>query len=385
MNSKYLFTSESVSEGHPDKVCDIISDSIVDDFLSQENPENSRVAMETLVTTNKVVMAGEVRGPEGYTCNYESLARKAVKEIGYEQEGFHWEKFSFDCSGVHSQSADIAMGVDASGNKDQGAGDQGIMFGYACRETPSLMPAPIYYSHKILEEMAIKRKKGETPGIQPDSKSQVTLQYKNGNPEKCTKVVVSTQHDENLDQQGVSEIIIPIIKNILPQEWISNETEILINPTGKFVIGGPDGDTGLTGRKIIVDTYGGAAPHGGGAFSGKDPTKVDRSAAYIARYIAKNIVAASIADKCTLQLAYAIGVSDPLSIYVDTHGTSKMSDDELIKKITANIDLTPRGIRDHLNLHKPIYKKSAAYGHFGRDAESNGAFSWENVDLVNKF
>ncbi len=385
MSSKYLFTSESVSEGHPDKVCDIISDSIVDDFLSQENPENSRVAMETLVTTNKVVMAGEVRGPEGYTCNYESLARKAVKEIGYEQDGFHWEKFSFDCSGVHSQSADIAMGVDASGNKDQGAGDQGIMFGYACRETPSLMPAPIYYSHKILEEMAIKRKKGETPGIQPDSKSQVTLQYKNGNPEKCTKVVVSTQHDENLDQQGVSEIIIPIIKNILPQEWISNETEILINPTGKFVIGGPDGDTGLTGRKIIVDTYGGAAPHGGGAFSGKDPTKVDRSAAYIARYIAKNIVAASIADKCTLQLAYAIGVSDPLSIYVDTHGTSKMSDDDLIKKITANIDLTPRGIRDHLNLHKPIYKKSAAYGHFGRDAESNGAFSWENVDLVNKF
>ena len=385
MSSKYLFTSESVSEGHPDKVCDIISDSIVDDFLSQENPENSRVAMETLVTTNKVVMAGEVRGPEGYTCNYESLARKAVKEIGYEQDGFHWEKFSFDCSGVHSQSADIAMGVDASGNKDQGAGDQGIMFGYACRETPSLMPAPIYYSHKILEEMAIKRKKGETPGIQPDSKSQVTLQYKNGNPEKCTKVVVSTQHDENLDQQGVSEIIIPIIKNILPQEWISNETEILINPTGKFVIGGPDGDTGLTGRKIIVDTYGGAAPHGGGAFSGKDPTKVDRSAAYIARYIAKNIVAASIADKCTLQLAYAIGVSDPLSIYVDTHDTSKMSDDDLIKKITANIDLTPRGIRDHLNLHKPIYKKSAAYGHFGRDAESNGAFSWENVDLVNKF
>tara|TARA_B100001248_G_scaffold140793_1_gene105723 strand:+ start:98 stop:1255 length:1158 start_codon:yes stop_codon:yes gene_type:complete len=385
MSSKYLFTSESVSEGHPDKVCDIISDSIVDDFLSQENPENSRVAMETLVTTNKVVMAGEVRGPEGYACNYESLAREAVKEIGYEQEGFHWEKFSFDCSGVHSQSADIAMGVDASGNKDQGAGDQGIMFGYACRETPSLMPAPIYYSHKILEEMAIKRKKGETPGIQPDSKSQVTLQYKNGNPEKCTKVVVSTQHDENLDQQGVSEIIIPIIKNILPQEWISNETEILINPTGKFVIGGPDGDTGLTGRKIIVDTYGGAAPHGGGAFSGKDPTKVDRSAAYIARYIAKNIIAASIADKCTLQLAYAIGVSDPLSIYVDTHGTSKMSDDDLIKKITANIDLTPRGIRDHLNLHKPIYKKSAAYGHFGRDAESNGAFSWENVDLVNKF
>ena len=384
MSNKYLFTSESVSEGHPDKVCDIISDSVVDDFLSQENPENSRVAMETLVTTNKVVMAGEVRGPENYGCDYETLARNAVKEIGYEQEGFHWEKFSFDCSGVHSQSADIAMGVDASGNKDQGAGDQGIMFGYACKETPSLMPAPIYYSHKILEEMAFKRKKGETPGIQPDSKSQVTLQYNNGSPEKCTKIVVSTQHDENLDQRGVSEIIIPIIKNIMPEEWISNETEILINPTGKFVIGGPDGDTGLTGRKIIVDTYGGAAPHGGGAFSGKDPTKVDRSAAYITRYIAKNVVASGIADKCTLQLAYAIGVSDPLSIYVDTHGTTQMSDEDLIQKITSNIDLTPRGIRDHLNLHKPIYKKSAAYGHFGREAESDGSFSWENIDLAKK-
>ena len=384
MSNNYLFTSESVSEGHPDKVCDIISDSVVDDFLSQENPENSRVAMETLVTTNKVVMAGEVRGPENYKCDYETLARNAVKEIGYEQEGFHWEKLSFDCSGVHSQSADIAMGVDASGNKDQGAGDQGIMFGYACKETPSLMPAPIYYSHKILEEMALKRKKGETPGIQPDSQSQVTLQYNNGSPEKCTKIVVSTQHDENLDQRGVSEIIIPIIKNIMPEEWISNETEILINPTGKFVIGGPDGDTGLTGRKIIVDTYGGAAPHGGGAFSGKDPTKVDRSAAYITRYIAKNVVASGIADKCTLQLAYAIGVSDPLSIYVDTHGTSQMSDEDLIKKITSNIDLTPRGIRDHLNLHKPIYKKSAAYGHFGREAESDGSFSWENIDLAKK-
>ena len=384
MSNKYLFTSESVSEGHPDKVCDIISDSVVDDFLDQENPENSRVAMETLVTTNKVVIAGEVRGPEGYECDYERLARDAVREIGYEQEGFHWEKFSFDCSGVHSQSADIAMGVDASGNKDQGAGDQGIMFGYACKETPSLMPAPIYYSHKILEDMAIKRKNGETPGIQPDSKSQVTLKYNNGSPEKCTKIVVSTQHDENLDQQGVSEIIIPIIKNIMPEQWISDETEILINPTGKFVIGGPDGDTGLTGRKIIVDTYGGAAPHGGGAFSGKDPTKVDRSAAYITRYIAKNVVASGIADKCTLQLAYAIGVSDPLSIYVDTHGTSKMSNDDLIKKITTSINLTPGGIRDHLNLHRPIYKKSAAYGHFGREAESDGSFSWEKLDLAEK-
>ncbi len=385
MSKKYLFTSESVSEGHPDKVCDIISDSVVDDFLSQINPENCRVAMETLVTTNKVVMAGEVRGPENYECDYETLARNAVKEIGYEQEGFHWEKFSFDCSGVHSQSADIAMGVDASGNKDQGAGDQGIMFGYACKETPSLMPAPIYYSHKILEDMATKRKNGETPGIQPDSKSQVTLQYENGIPQKCTKIVVSTQHDENLDQQGVSEIIIPIIKNVMPEQWITSDTEILINPTGKFVIGGPDGDTGLTGRKIIVDTYGGAAPHGGGAFSGKDPTKVDRSAAYITRYIAKNVVASGIADKCTLQLAYAIGVSDPLSIYVDTHGTSKMSDDDLIKKITSKIDLSPRGIRDHLNLHKPIYKKSAAYGHFGREDEADGSFSWEKIDLAKEF
>ena len=384
MNNKYLFTSESVSEGHPDKVCDIISDSVVDDFLSQENPENCRVAMETLVTTNKVVMAGEVRGPDNYQCDYEALARDAVKEIGYEQDGFHWEKFSFDCSGVHSQSADIAIGVDASGNKDQGAGDQGIMFGYACKETSSLMPAPIYYSHKILEHMAVKRKKGQTPGIQPDSKSQVTLQYENGSPQNCTKIVVSTQHDENLDQKSVSDIIVPIIKNIMPEEWMSNETEILINPTGKFVIGGPDGDTGLTGRKIIVDTYGGAAPHGGGAFSGKDPTKVDRSAAYIARYIAKNVVASGIADKCTLQLAYAIGVSDPLSIYVDTHGTSDMSDDELINKITSNVDLTPRGIRDHLNLHRSIYKKSAAYGHFGRDSEDDGSFSWEKIDLANK-
>ena len=340
--------------------------------------------METLVTTNKVVMAGEVRGPENYKCNYEELARNAVKEIGYEQEGFHWDKFSFDCSGVHSQSADIAMGVDASGNKDQGAGDQGIMFGYACKETPSLMPAPIYYSHKILEQMAHDRKNNKTEGIQPDSKSQVTLQYVDGLPNKCTKIVVSTQHNENLDQHAVGEIIIPIIKKIMPEEWMNQETQILINPTGKFVIGGPDGDTGLTGRKIIVDTYCGASPHGGGAFSGKDPTKVDRSAAYIARYISKNVVASGIADKCTLQLAYAIGVSEPLSIYVDTHGTSKMSNEELIKKITSNVDLTPSGIRDHLNLHKPIYKKTAAYGHFGRDPSDDGSFSWEKIDLANK-
>ena len=382
MTKEYLFTSESVSEGHPDKVCDIISDSIVDDFLSQENPENARVAMETLVTTNKVVIAGEVRGPEGYNCNYEELARNAVKEIGYEQDGFHWKNLSFDSSGVHSQSADIAMGVDASGNKDQGAGDQGIMFGYACKETPSLMPAPIYYSHKILELMASERKSGNTIGIQPDSKSQVTLKYKNGEPEICTKIVVSTQHDAELDQQAVSDLVIPLIKTVMPQEWIDNNTEILINPTGKFVIGGPDGDTGLTGRKIIVDTYGGAAPHGGGAFSGKDPTKVDRSAAYASRYLAKNIVAAGLCDQCTIQLSYAIGVAKPLSIYVNTQGTNKIDEAKIEAAIPEIMNLSPRGIREKLQLNKPIYEQTAAYGHFGRTHDSStGAFSWEGLDL----
>ena len=361
-------------------MCDIISDSIVDDFLSQEIPENARVAMETLVTTNKVVIAGEVRGPEGYNCNYEELARNAVKEIGYEQDGFHWKNLSFDSSGVHSQSADIAMGVDASGNKDQGAGDQGIMFGYACKETPSLMPAPIYYSHKILELMASERKSGNTIGIQPDSKSQVTLKYKNGEPEICTKIVVSTQHDAELDQQAVSDLVIPLIKTVMPQEWMDNNTEILINPTGKFVIGGPDGDTGLTGRKIIVDTYGGAAPHGGGAFSGKDHTKVDRSAAYAARYIAKNVVASKIADKCLIQLAYAIGVSKPLSIYVDLFDNDEEKNKHVEKLISENFDLSPRGIREMLGLNKPIYEKSAAYGHFGREPEGDGSFSWEKTD-----
>ena len=385
MTKEYLFTSESVSEGHPDKVCDIISDSIVDDFLSQENPENSRVAMETLVTTNKVVIAGEVRGPEGYNCNYEELARNAVKEIGYEQDGFHWKNLSFDSSGVHSQSADIAMGVDASGNKDQGAGDQGIMFGYACKETPSLMPAPIYYSHKILELMASERKSGNTIGIQPDSKSQVTLKYKNGEPEICTKIVVSTQHDAELDQQAVSDLVIPLIKTVMPQEWMDNNTEILINPTGKFVIGGPDGDTGLTGRKIIVDTYGGAAPHGGGAFSGKDPTKVDRSAAYASRYLAKNIVASKISDRCLIQLAYAIGVSKPLSIYVNLFTNDEEQNRHVEKLIRENFDLSPRGIREMLSLNKPIYQKTAAYGHFGREPESDGSFSWEKTDKSNIF
>jgi S-adenosylmethionine synthetase len=382
MNKNYLFTSESVSEGHPDKVCDIISDYIVDDFLSQKNPENSRVALETLVTTNQVVVAGEVRGPEGYDCDYEKLARDAVKGIGYEQDNFHWKHFNFTPY-VHSQSADIAMGVDSGEEKDQGAGDQGIMFGYACKETPSLMPAPIFYSHKILQNLANARKDKTITGIQPDSKSQVTLRYENEKPVECTEVVVSTQHDEGMSVEDVSNIVMPFIKDILPEEWLKN-TIYHINPTGNFVIGGPDGDSGLTGRKIIVDTYGGASPHGGGAFSGKDPTKVDRSAAYITRYIAKNIVAADLAEKCTIQLAYAIGVSRPLSFYINTHETGKVDSETLIKKINSIVDLTPSGIRDHLNLHKPIYKTSAAYGHFGREPGDDGSFSWEKTDLVDQ-
>ena len=382
MDKEYLFTSESVSEGHPDKVCDIISDYIVDDFLSQPNSENWRVALETLVTTNQVVVSGEVRGPDGFQCDYESLARAAVKEIGYEQEKFHWENFNFT-SFVHGQSGDIAMGVDAKDNKDQGAGDQGIMFGYACKETPVLMPAPIYYSHLILRNLAEARKKNKINGIQPDSKSQVTLKYNDSNPVECTEVVVSTQHDKDLELSDVEEIVTPFIKEAIPEDWLKN-AQFHINPTGRFETGGPDGDTGLTGRKIIVDTYGGAAPHGGGAFSGKDPTKVDRSAAYIARYLAKNVVAADLADKCTIQLAYAIGVSRPLSFYVNTHGSGKVDSSALIKKLNSIVDLTPRGIRDHLELHKPIYKNSAAYGHFGREAGNDGSFSWEKTDLVDQ-
>ena len=382
MDKEYLFTSESVSEGHPDKVCDIISDYIVDDFLSQPNSENWRVALETLVTTNQVVVSGEVRGPDGFKCDYDSLARQAVKEIGYEQEKFHWQNFNFT-EFVHAQSGDIAMGVDSKDNKDQGAGDQGIMFGYACKETPVLMPAPIYYSHLILRNLAEARKKNLIKGIQPDSKSQVTLKYKDSSPIECTEVVVSTQHDEDLELSDVEEIVTPFIKEAIPEDWLK-KTQFHINPTGRFVTGGPDGDTGLTGRKIIVDTYGGAAPHGGGAFSGKDPTKVDRSAAYISRYLAKNIVAADLADKCTIQLAYAIGVSRPLSFYVNTHGSGKIDNNVLIKKLNDIVDLTPRGIRDHLELHKPIYKSSAAYGHFGREAGTDGSFSWEKTDLVDQ-
>ncbi|WP_374371621.1 methionine adenosyltransferase [Dongia sp.] len=379
-NSSYLFTSESVSEGHPDKVCDRISDSIVDLYLGAE-PE-ARVACETLATTNKVVLAGEVRGPASIT--HEKLietARAAIKDIGYEQEGFHWKTASIDCY-VHAQSAHIAQGVDAAGNKDEGAGDQGIMFGYACKETPVLMPAPLQYSHQILKLMADARHSGKVKGFGPDAKSQVTLAYENGKPVKATSVVVSTQHTEDLDQKAVRELVRPFVEQVLPKGWFPKEEEFYVNPTGKFVIGGPDGDTGLTGRKIIVDTYGGAAPHGGGAFSGKDPTKVDRSAAYAARYLAKNVVAAGFADKCAIQVAYAIGVSKPLSVYVNTYGTGTVDEEKIVKALSELMDLSPRGIRKHLGLNKPIYARTAAYGHFGREPEADGGFSWEKLDLV---
>ena len=376
----YLFTSESVSEGHPDKVCDRISDAVVDTFLTAE--AEARVACETLVTTNRIVLAGEVRGPSSITHQVlEDVARHAVKEIGYEQDGFHWKNATVDVH-VHSQSGDIAQGVDSSGNKDEGAGDQGIMFGYACRETPAFMPAPIYYSHAILRSLADARHSGAEPGLGPDSKSQVTLRYVDGNPVGAASIVVSTQHAEHLDQDDMREIVRPHVVNVLPDGWMCPEEEFYVNPTGRFVIGGPDGDAGLTGRKIIVDTYGGAAPHGGGAFSGKDPTKVDRSAAYAARYLAKNVVAAGLADRCTIQLAYAIGVSRPLSVYVDTHGGGRADEDELSAVMQEAVDLSPRGIREHLKLSRPIYARTAAYGHFGREPEPDGGFSWERLDLV---
>jgi S-adenosylmethionine synthetase len=376
----YLFTSESVSEGHPDKVCDRISDSVVDAFLAAD-PE-SRVAVETLCTTNRVVLAGEVRGPESVTpAVMIEGARQAIKDIGYEQDGFHWKNAIVDCY-VHSQSADIAVGVDAAGNKDEGAGDQGIMFGHAVNETEHLMPAPIYYAHRILKLLSEARRSGKEKGLGPDAKSQVTLLYENGKPVKATSVVVSTQHAKDLDQNAVREIVRPYVLKVLPQGWMCPENEFYVNPTGRFVIGGPDGDAGLTGRKIIVDTYGGAAPHGGGAFSGKDPTKVDRSAAYAARYLAKNVVGAKLADKCTIQLSYAIGVSKPLSVYVNTYGTGKVDEEKLIKTLTELMDLSPRGIRKHLKLNRPIYARTAAYGHFGREPEADGGFSWEKLDLV---
>ncbi len=378
--TNYVFTSESVAEGHPDKICDRISDAIVDTYLAAD--PQARVALETLATTNRVVLAGEVRGPASITREHlEDVARSAVKEIGYEQDGFHWRKMVVECY-VHAQSADIAVGVDAAGNKDEGAGDQGIMFGYACDETPVLMPAPIHYSHAILKSLAEARHSGAEPGLGPDAKSQVTLQYIDGKPVRATAIVVSTQHAEHLSQEEVREIVRPHVVNVLPEGWMCDEKEFYVNPTGRFVIGGPDGDCGLTGRKIIVDTYGGAAPHGGGAFSGKDPTKVDRSAAYAARYLAKNVVAAGLASRCTIQLSYAIGVARPLSVYVDTHGTGRVDEDKLSAVLQKNMDLSPRGIRQHLSLNRPIYARTAAYGHFGRAPETDGGFSWENTDLV---
>jgi S-adenosylmethionine synthetase len=395
MRSTYLFTSESVSEGHPDKVSDQISDAIVDLFLSKD-PE-ARVACETLTTTQLVVLAGEIRGKgimdetgnwaPGVQDEVEQAVRSTVKDIGYEQDGFHWQTLRFE-NNLHPQSAHIAQGVDASGNKDEGAGDQGIMFGYATDDTPDLMPATLYYSHKILERMAADRHSGAAPFLEPDAKSQVTLRYENGTPAAATAIVVSTQHakgyDEGANEAELHAYVKQVVADILPANLLSAETEYHINPTGSFEIGGPDGDAGLTGRKIIVDTYGGAAPHGGGAFSGKDPTKVDRSAAYITRYLAKNIVAAGLAKRCTIQLAYAIGVSKPLSLYVDTHGTGTVGDDkieEAIQSIEELGGLTPRAIRTHLKLNKPIYKKTAAYGHFGRTAEGD-FFPWERTDLV---
>ncbi|MSP52332.1 MAG: methionine adenosyltransferase [Alphaproteobacteria bacterium] len=376
----YLFTSESVAEGHPDKVCDRISDSIVDLYLAAD--PMARVAVETLATTNRIVMAGEVRGPASVTSDkLEKAARDAVRDIGYEQEGFHWKNAEVEIY-VHAQSADIAQGVDAAGNKDEGAGDQGIMFGYACRETEILMPAPIFYAHSILKAMSVARRAGREPKLGPDAKSQVTLQYENGKPVRATSIVVSTQHHVDIDQDAVREIVRPYVGKVLPSGWMCPEDEFYVNPTGRFVIGGPDGDAGLTGRKIIVDTYGGAAPHGGGAFSGKDPSKVDRSAAYAARYLAKNVVAANLAERCTIQLSYAIGVSKPLSVYVDFQGTGRADEDRVSRKLQDLVDLSPRGIRQHLNLNRPIYARTAAYGHFGRAPEADGGFSWERTDLA---
>ncbi|SFV37842.1 S-adenosylmethionine synthetase [Devosia crocina] len=407
--SSFQFTSESVSEGHPDKVCDRISDEIVDLVFREAkkadmDPSKVRIACETLATTNRVVIAGEVRVPETLLkkdkegnvlhdpsgaplvnpSKFKSAARKAIRAIGYEQSGFHWKSCKIDVL-LHGQSADIAQGVDESGNKDVGAGDQGIMFGYAARETPELLPAPIYYAHKILETLTTARKANHGPAgkLGPDAKTQVTVRYENGQPVAVTQIVLSTQHlDESLTSSDVRTIVEPIVREALPQGWISDETVWHVNPTGKFVVGGPDGDAGLTGRKIIVDTYGGAAPHGGGAFSGKDPTKVDRSAAYAARYLAKNVVAAGLADRATIQLSYAIGVAKPLSIYVDLHGTGKVDEARLEKALAEVMDLTPRGIRTHLDLNKPIYAKTAAYGHFGRKPGRDGSFSWEKTDLV---
>jgi len=383
-NNNYLFTSESVSEGHPDKVCDRISDMVVDSYLFKDPV--SRVACETLTTTNKVILAGEIRGPKIKKDEIISKVRDCIKDIGYDQDGFSWKNADIETY-LHEQSKDIAMGVDSKGNKDEGAGDQGIMFGYACNETEELMPAPIHYSHKILRLIAQDRKNGSLKGIEPDSKSQVTMLYENDKPAKVTSVVISTQHSKDLNQEKVRERIIPYIKNSIPEKFLTelNPKEIYINPTGQFIVGGPDGDTGLTGRKIIVDTYGGAAPHGGGAFSGKDPTKVDRSAAYAARYLAKNIVAAGVSKKCLIQLAYAIGVSKPLSIFIQLAEEDAEKISKLKKIIETNFDLSPRGIREMLKLNNPIYEITSAYGHFGRKPTNKGEFSWEKTDKIGIF
>ena len=376
----YVFTSESVSEGHPDKICDRVSDAIVDTYLAAE--PQARCGVETLVTTNLVALAGEVRGPASVTRDkLIDVARNAIREIGYEQDNFHWRHADVSCH-IHNQSADIAQGVDASGNKDEGAGDQGMMFGYACAETPELMPAPIYYAHGILRALSSARHAGQTPLLGPDSKSQVTLQYVDGKPVCATKVVVSIQHDDSIDADQVREIVRPYVLKTLPDGWMCDEANFLVNPTGRFVIGGPDGDAGVTGRKIIVDTYGGAAPHGGGAFSGKDPTKVDRSAAYAARYLAKNVVGAGLAGRCTIQVAYAIGVAKPLSFYVETD--ADIDEDKLGRVLQELMDLSPRGIRTHLGLNKPIYTRTSSYGHFGRKPDADGGFSWERLDLVDE-
>ena len=385
MKNSYLFTSESVSEGHPDKVCDRISDMVVDAYLS--NDPYARVACETLTTTNKVVLAGEIRAPEIKKEELIQKVRDCIKDIGYDQDGFSWKKQTKIESHLHSQSSDIAMGVDSKNNKEEGAGDQGIMFGYACDETDELMPAPIHYSHKILRLMAEDRKKGLLKGIEPDSKSQVSMYYENDKPKNVTSIVISTQHSKDLNQKQVRNLIYPYIKKSIPENLLKelDDNEVYINPTGQFIIGGPDGDTGLTGRKIIVDTYGGAAPHGGGAFSGKDPTKVDRSAAYVSRYLAKNIVAAGVSDKCLIQLAYAIGVSKPLSIYVKLAEKDQEKNEEVKKKIEKNFDLSPRGIRELLGLNKPIYEVTSAYGHFGRKSANKDEFSWEKTDKISFF
>ena len=377
---EYIFTSESVSEGHPDKICDLVSDNIVDAFLVKD-PE-SRVAAETMVTTNKVIVSGEVSGPDIFkNKSFDELIRQTIKKIGYEQEGFHWKNVVIE-NNLHQQSEDIAQGINKKDKKEQGAGDQGIMFGYACKETEKLMPAPIYYSHLILKSLSDARHSGQEKMLEPDAKGQISLKYENGKPVGTTAIVISSQHHESLTQEDVKEIVRPYVINSLPDGWMCEEKNFYVNPTGRFVIGGPVGDSGLTGRKIIVDTYGGAAPHGGGSFSGKDPSKVDRSGAYAARYLAKNIVAADLADKCTIQISYAIGISKPMSIYINTHDTGTIKESEISKKISQIMDLSPFGIKEKLSLNKPIYARTASYGHFGRSPDKDGGFSWEKTDLV---